>query len=190
VRDLLVASRTDFAILNSDVLSYPDIRHLASRRPARKSAWWLHSCTKEVLLFAKRGIKGLDGLRGRKIGVPAKLPPARSRKDHLGLLKINAEVLPVDSKDRGETSSKTPTPSCLYEKDLASLQALGITPATHRLLPIPASGPLAGTTPPGKLGNDALPGLRCRGAETGAGDRTPARAFDWSPEAGAATPTP
>ena len=182
VRDLLLLRGTDFAILNSDVLSYPDIATSLpdARKKIRLVAPLVHQ---RVLLFAKRGIKGLDGLRGRKIGVPAKLPSREiTAKTILGLLKINAEVLPVDSKDQAN-KQQDPDAVLLYEKDLASLQALGITPATHRLLPIPASGPLAGTYSAKKLGNDALPGYDAGGAETVQVTALLA-AFDWSPKQG------
>ena len=132
-----------------------------------------------VLLFAKRDIKGIEGLRGRKVGILAKLPSREiTAKTIFGLLKINAEVVEADPKEK----PRDPDAVLLYEKDLPALQALGVASATHRLLPIPASGALAATYLPRKLGKGTLPGFDAEGLDT-VQVTTLLAAFDWTAKA-------
>jgi ABC-type amino acid transport substrate-binding protein len=183
VRDLLLLRGTDFAVLNSDILSYPDTATLysAARRKIRLVAPLVHQ---RVLLFAKRGINGLDELSGRKIGVPAKLASRQiTAKTILALLNIKAKVLETGGKNQAKQPQHLDA-VLIYERDLPKLQALGVTSATHHLLPIPASsGPLAGTYVSRKLSGDSLPGYDAGGLETVQVSALLA-AFDWSPKQG------
>ncbi len=178
VRDLLLLRGTDFAILNSDILAYPDTgtQYPDARKKIRLVAPLVHQ---RVLLFAKRGINALDGLRGRKVGVPAKLPSREvTAKTILALLKLNADVQEIDSGKPQDLDAVL-----IYERDLASLQAMGVASSTHHLLSIPATGPLAGTYSARKLSNDALPGYDAGGVETVQVTALLA-AFDWTPKQG------
>ncbi len=182
VRDLFQLRGTDFAILNSDILSYPGSAGPFPniRRKIRMVAPLVHQ---RVLLFAKRRISGLDELSGRKIGVPAKLASRQiTAKTIFGLLKIKAEVLEAGGKKRAEQPQDLDA-VLIYESDLPRLQALGVASATHHLLPIPASGPLAGTYVSRKLTSDSLPGYDGGGLETVQVTALLA-AFDWSPKQG------
>ncbi len=71
----------------------------------------------------------------------------------------------------------------VYERDLPSLQALGVNSATYHLLPLPAAGPLAAVYLPKKAGKGALPGFDADGLETIQVTALLA-AFDWSPKQG------
>ncbi len=181
-RDLLLLRGTDFSILNNDVLSYLDLG--ATLPDARKKIRLVAPLVRQrVLLFAKREIKGIDGLRGRKVGILARLPSREvTAKTIFGLLKINAEVVEADPKDPAKRPQDLDA-VLLYEKDLAALQALGVASATHRLLAIPASGPLASTYVPRKLGKGTLPGFDAEGLDT-VQVTTLLAAFDWSPKQG------
>lgn len=177
-RDLIQLRGTDFAILNNDVLSYLDLS--ASLPEARKKIRLVAPLVQQrVLLFAKRDIKGIEGLRGRKVGILAKLPSREiTAKTIFGSLKINAEVVEADPKEKPRDLDAV----LLYEKDLPALQALGVASATHHLLPIPASGPLAATYLPKKLGKGTLPGFDAEGLDT-VQVTTLLAAFDWTAKA-------
>jgi ABC-type amino acid transport substrate-binding protein len=181
VRDLLQLRGTDFAILNSDVLSYLDLG--ATLPEARKRIRLVAPLVQQrVLLFAKRDIKGIDGLRGRKVGILANLPSREiTAKTIFGSLKINADIVETDPKDPAKKPQDLDA-VLLYEKDLAALQALGVASATHRLLPIPPSGPLAATYLPRKLGKGTLPGFDAEGLDT-VQVATVLAAFDWTAKA-------
>ena len=180
-RDLIQLRGTDFAILNNDVLSYLDLS--ATLPEARKKIRLVAPLVQQrVLLFAKRDIKGIEGLRGRKVGILAKLPSREiTAKTIFGLLKINAEVVEADPKDPAKKPRDLDA-VLLYEKDLPALQALGVASATHHLLPIPASGPLAATYLPRKLGKGTLPGFDAEGLDT-VQVTTLLAAFDWTAKA-------
>ena len=179
VHDLLQLRGTDFAILNSDVLAYIDL--LAPFPDARKKIRLVAPLLNQrVLLFARRDINTIEGLKGRKVGFPAKLPSREvTARTIFGTLKIDAEFVELDGKDAAKNADAV----LLYEKDLPSLQALGVTSATHHLLPMPAAGPLAAVYLPRKLGRGALPGFETDALET-VQVATLLAAFDWSPKQG------
>ncbi|MGO9487350.1 MAG: hypothetical protein ACLPX9_22685 [Rhodomicrobium sp.] len=179
VRDLLQLRGTDFAILNNDVLTYLDLT--AALPDARKKVRLVAPLfSQRVLLFARRDIKTVDGLRDRKIGIPARHPWREvTAKTIFGLLKIQAEFVEIDDP------AKRPAVDAVlvYERDLPSLQALGVDSATYHLLPLPAAGPLAAVYLPKKIGKGALPGFDADGLETIQVTALLA-AFDWSPKQG------
>lgn len=177
-RDLIQLRGTDFAILNNDVLSFLDLEAMLpeARKKIKLVAPLVHQ---RVLLFAKRDIKGIDGLRGRKVGILANLPSRDiTVKTIFGSLKIAIEIVAADPAKKPQELDAV----LLYEKDLPALQAFGITSATHRLLPIPATGPLAATYLPRKLGKGTLPGFDAEGLDT-VQVTTLLAAFDWTAKA-------
>jgi Bacterial extracellular solute-binding proteins, family 3 len=179
VRDLLQLRGTDFAILNNDVLSYLDIASPLpdARRKVRLVAPLVHQ---RVLLFVRQDIKSIEGLKGHKVGFPAKLPSREvTARTIFGTLKINAEFVELNSSDAAKTADAV----LLYEKDLPGLRTFGVTSATHRLLPLPVSGPLGAVYLPKKLSKGALPGFDTDALET-VQVTTLLAAFDWTPKQG------
>ena len=92
VRDLLYLRGVDFAVLNSDVLTYLD---LSGQYPdARKRLRYVtHLYDQKVFVLARNGIDVFDDLRGRRLVVMGEDGPGLvTAKSLLGLRKIDAAV--------------------------------------------------------------------------------------------------
>ncbi len=183
VRDLLQLRGTDLAILNHDVLAYPDLA--ATLPDARKKVRFIAPLFHQsVLLFARQNIKSIDELRGRKIGVPANRPSRGvTARALFGSLKITAEFVELDEKDLANGGANIDA-VLLYEKDLPSLRTLGITPASHHLVPITVAGPLTSVYLPKKLSKDAIAGYTPADSFQTIEVTTLLAAFDWNSKQG------
>ncbi len=182
VRDLLQLRGTDLAILNSDVLAYPDLATALpdARKKVRFIAPFYHQ---SVLLFARQNIKSIDDLRGRKIGVPANRPSRGvTARTLFASLKIAAELVELDERDAARTASVDAV--LLYENDLPNLRALGITAASHHLVPIAASGPLASIYSAKKISKAAIAGYITADSLDTLEVTTLLAAYDWSSKQG------
>ncbi len=182
VRDLIQLRGTDFAILNNDIFTYLDLT--APFPDARKKIKMVAPLVRQkVLLFARRDINAIEGLRGRKVGILAKHPSRIvTAKTIFGLLKIDATLVELEGGDAAKKAQELDA-VLLYESDVPGFQAFGAASGTYHLLPIPASGPLASVYVPKKLGKGALPGFNAEGVETVEVVSILA-AFDWSPKQG------
>jgi uncharacterized protein len=182
VKDLIQLRGTDFAILNNDIFTYLD---LAAPFPdARKKIRIVAPLVRQkVLLFARRDINGIEGLRGRKVGILAKHPSRTvTAKTIFGLLKSDAAIVELEGKDAAKKAQDLDA-VLLYESDVPGFQAFGAAAGAFHLLPIPASGPLASVYTSKKLAKGALPGFDADGVETVEVTSILA-AFDWNPKQG------
>jgi uncharacterized protein len=182
VRDLIQLRGTDFAVLNNDIFTYLD---LAAPFPdARKKIKMVAPLVRQkVLLFARRDVNAIDGLRGRKVGILAKHPSrAVTAKTIFGLLKIDPTLVELDGKDAPKKAQELDA-VLLYESDVPGFQAFEAASSAFHLLPIPATGPLASVYVSRKLGKGALPGFDADGVETLEVTSVLA-AFDWNPKQG------
>jgi ABC-type amino acid transport substrate-binding protein len=183
VRDLLQLRGTDLAILNNDVLAYPDLATTLpeAQRKVRLIAPLFHQ---SVLLFARQNIKSIEDLRGRKIGIPASRPSRGvTARTIFALLKIEAEFVELDDKELAKRARNLDA-VLLYEKDLPGLRGLGITPASHHLLPIAVKGPLASIYMQKKIGKATVGGYIATDAFETIQVSTLLAAFEWSPRQG------
>ncbi len=182
-RDLLQLRGTDFAILNSDVLAYLDLAK-ALPEARRKIRLIAPLFQQGVFLFASGKVKSVEELRGRKIGVPASRPSRGvTAKTIFGVLKIEASILELSDKDLASKAGELDA-VLLYEKDLPRLRALGVTPATHNILPITVAGPLAGIYLSKKLGKTDIAGFSTAGVPETIQVAALLTAFDWAPTQG------
>ncbi len=180
VRDLLQLRGADLAIVNNDALAYLDLAKALpeARRKVRLIAPLFHQ---RVFLLARQGIETAAGLKGRKVGVPANRPSRGvTARTIFALLKIDAKLAEIQDKDFAKAAAGDLDAVLVFEQELPRLKSLGITPASYRLLAIPAAGPLAQVYQPGKLGKAAA------GDWSPAGDletvqvTTLLAAFDWN----------
>jgi uncharacterized protein len=184
VRDLIQLRGTDFAILNSDIFSYLDLTGPIpeARKKIKMVAPLVHQ---RVLLFARRNINALEGLRGKKIGILANHPSRGvTAKTIFGLLKIDVALEELEGKAAAKKAQDLDA-VLLYESDVAGFQAFGAAASAFHLLPIPvpAASPLAAAYRSKKLGKGALPGFDADGVETVEVVSILA-AFDWAPKQG------
>jgi TRAP-type uncharacterized transport system substrate-binding protein len=92
VRDLLYLRGVDFAVLNSDVLTYLD---LTGQYPdARKRLRYVtHMYDQKVFVLARNGINAFNDLRGRRLVVMGENGPGLvTAKSLLGLRKVDAAI--------------------------------------------------------------------------------------------------
>ncbi|HZV21864.1 MAG TPA: hypothetical protein VE986_10010, partial [Hyphomicrobiales bacterium] len=184
VRDLLLLRGADMALINSDVLSYLELAKVLP--DARKRVKLIAPLASQgVFLFARRNVKSIEELKGKKIGTLANRPSRMvTAKTILGLLKINAEFEEVASKDLAKRSSEDLDAILLYESDLPAAASLGISSSTHLLLRLPASGPLAQAYVPKKFSKAALGDFSGEEAFETVQVATLLAAFDWTPRLG------
>ena len=67
------------------------------------------------------------------------VPPAASRRNDLALLKIDAKLAEIQDKDFAKAAAGDLDAVLVFEQELPRLKSLGITPASYRLLAIPAA---------------------------------------------------
>jgi ABC-type amino acid transport substrate-binding protein len=183
VRDLLQLRGTDFAVINSDNLAYFDLAKVLpeARRKVRLVAPLFNQ---GVLLFVRPAIKTISDLRGHKIGVPASRPSRGvTARTVFGLLKIDAEFVELSDEELAKQVGNLDG-VVLYDRDLPSLQAWGVTPASHRPLPIIVTELLAPAYLPKKIDKLALAGFGTAGTLETIQVTTLLAAFDWSAKQG------
>jgi ABC-type amino acid transport substrate-binding protein len=183
VRDLLQLRGTDFAVINSDVLAYFDLAKALpeARRKVRLVAPLFNQ---SVLLFGGQAVKSVSDLRGRKIGVPASRPSRGiTARTVFGLLKIEADFVELSDEELAKQAGSLDG-FVLYEKDLPSLQAWGVTPASYHLLPIAVTEPLAPVFLPKKIAKSAIAGFSIADTFETIQVTTLLAAFDWSAKQG------
>jgi hypothetical protein len=184
VRDLLQLRGADLAVMNNDVLAYLDLAKALpeARTKIKLIAPLFHQ---GVYLFARENIKSVDGLRGRKIGVPA-FRPSRgvTAKTIFGTLKVPAEVVELDDKELAKRSGVDLDAVLVFERDLPDLRTLNVTPRTHHLLAIPTAGPLAQVYLPRKGENAPIGGFTGDPSFETIQVTTLLAAFDWKAKQG------
>jgi ABC-type amino acid transport substrate-binding protein len=183
VRDLLQLRGTDFAVINSDNLAYFDLAKALpeARRKVRLVAPLFNQ---SVILFGRQAIKSIGDLRGRKIGVPSSRPSRGvTARTLFGLLKIEADFVELSDEELAKQSASLDG-LLLYGKDLPVVQTWGVTPASHHLLPIAVTEPLAPVFLPKKIAKPALAGFGAADTFETIQVTTLLAAFDWSPKQG------
>lgn len=162
VRDLLQLRGTDLAIVNNDVLTYLDLAK-ALPEARRKVSLVSPLFQQSVFLFGRGSFVSINDLQGRKIGVPAWRPSRGvTARTVLGSLKVKAEVLELSEQELARKIGDLDA-LLFYEADLPRLQALGVTPASYHLVPVPLTRSLAETYTSKKLGNAAIAGFHASG---------------------------
>jgi ABC-type amino acid transport substrate-binding protein len=183
VRDLLQLRGTDFAVVNSDNLAYFDLAKALpeARRKVRLVAPLFNQ---GVLFFGRTAIKSIGDLRGRKIGVPSSRPSrAVTAKTVFGLLKIEANFVELSDEELAKQAGSLDG-LAIYEKDLPLLQAWGVTPASHHLLPVTVTESLAPVFLPKKIAMPALAGFGAPAPLETIQVTTLLAAFDWNAKQG------
>jgi ABC-type amino acid transport substrate-binding protein len=179
-RDLLQLRGADLAVVNNDVLAYLDI--LKTLPEARRKIRLIAPLyNQRALLFARREISSIGDLKGRKVGIQSSRPSRGvTARTVFGALKINVEFIELADEDLAKKAADLDA-ILIFESDLPHLKTFGISSGVHRLLPIPAAGPLAQIYLPGKA---LAPGF-------GSGDgietikvTTLLATYDWTPKQG------
>jgi uncharacterized protein len=183
VRDLLQLRGTDFAVINSDNLAYFDLaRALPEARKKVRMVAPLFS--QGVLLFGRPAIKSAGDLKGRKIGVPSNRPSRGiTARTLFGLLKIEASIVELSDEELAKQSGNLDG-LVLYEKDLPALPIWGVTPASHHLLPLVVTEPLAPVFLPRKIVKPALAGFGAPATFETIQITSLLAAFDWNAKQG------
>jgi ABC-type amino acid transport substrate-binding protein len=182
-RDLLQLRGTDFAVINSDNLAYFDLAK-ALPEARRKVRLVAPLFSQGVLLFVRPAVKSASDLRGRKIGVPSSRPSRGiTARTLFGLLKIDANFVELSDEELVKQLGGLDG-ILLYEKDLPAAQAWGVTPASHRLLPLTVTEPLAPVFLPKKIAKPVIAGFATADIFETIQVTTLLAAFDWSAKQG------
>ncbi len=157
------ASRHRFRDPQQRRSAYLDLTSPGSRRAQENPAGRAPGQSKSALC-SRAGISTtIEGLKGRKVGFPAKLPSREvTARTIFGTLKIDADFVELDGKDAAKRCRCRPA---LRERSAqpAGFRHLVRHPSS---LAVPASGPLAAVYLPRKLGRGALPGFETDALET------------------------
>lgn len=136
VRDLLQLRGTDLALINNDVLAYLD---LAKVNPEARQKVRLVTPVYDqgVFLFARRPIKSIADMKGRKLGLMASKPSRiMTARTIFGLLKINVEFIALENQELATRVGADIDAVLLFERDLPDVKSLRLRSDAFHLISI------------------------------------------------------
>ncbi len=180
LRDLLMLRGVDLAIVDSDILAhldltgeYPDAR--------RRIRYVTHLFDQTVYLLARKDLKSIEALRGRKVAVGHSAMTARTL---FGLNKIDVEVLSMDVLQ----GLRAPASGGVDAVVLSSgeITRLGIDAAAladFHLLPVPQSPAILKAYRSVRIATEELAGVaRATATVDSVKVSTLLAVFDWTPQ--------
>ncbi len=183
VRDLLLLRGVDLAILNSDVLAHLDMtgEFPDARRRIRLVT---HLFDQKVYLLARKSLKSVGELRGRKIAVASTGAGRITAMTVFGLLKIDVDLQPISSGQlQGETALGGVDGVLLLGGEVTRLGISADNLEAFHLIPVPMTSALQNTYRPARIAEAELIGVaRSAAGADSIAVSTVLAVFDWAPQ--------